>query len=176
MAGSTSSYFDPSYSGAGFGMDIPYEVPKESYPAWKPGKTPSYDFTSEKKENNSFIDTHLRKAFEDQIGSYRTRFAGEKDLGDTYIKSGGSTTADLGGGNTLYAPDNNLALQTQLRFAQVGQQNQGGLGGPLGSIVGQAGGTALASSMGAGAGTFLGAAAGPLGAVLGGTLGSMLPF
>jgi len=157
-------------------MDIPYEVPKESYPAWKPGKTPSYDFTSEKKENNSFIDTHLRKAFEDQIGSYRTRFAGEKDLGDTYIKSGGSTTADLGGGNTLYAPDNNLALQTQLRFAQVGQQNQGGLGGPLGSIVGQAGGTALASSMGAGAGTFLGAAAGPLGAVLGGTLGSMLPF
>ena len=158
------------------GMDIPYEVNKESYPAWRPGNTPSYDFTTEKKEDNNFFNTHLRKAFEDQMGSYRTRFAGDRGLGDTYIKSEGATTADLGGGNTLYAPDNNLALQTQMRFAQGGQQGGGGFGGPLGSILGQAGGTALASSVGAGAGTFLGAAAGPLGALIGGGLGSMLPF
>ena len=167
-------YFDPTYSSA----PPSWSLPEGSAPTWKPDPDNTFKWTTgeEKKENNNFFDTHLRKAVEDQIGSYRTRFAGEKDLGDTYIKSDGGTTADLGGGNTLYAPDNNLALQTQLRFAQVGQQNQGGLGGPLGSILGQAGGTALASSVGAGAGTFLGAAAGPLGALAGGALGSMLPF
>ena len=161
---------DPTPSGWSFDGNL----------AWKPDPDNTFKWTTQqdKKEDKGFFDTHLRKAVEDQIGSYRTRFAGEKDLGDTYIQSGGSTTADLGGGNTLYAPDNNLALQTQLRFAQVGQQNQGGLGGPLGSILGQAGGTALASSMGAaaGAGTFLGSALGPLGALAGGAIGSMLPF
>ena len=64
----TSSYFDPTYSSAPGG----WTLPKEAYPAWKPDPGKEFNWTTgqEKKENNSFIDTHLRKAFEDQIGSY----------------------------------------------------------------------------------------------------------
>ena len=171
MAGSTSSYFDPSYSGAGFGMDIPYEVPKESYPAWKPDPGTTFNWADQDEKESPF--DIFKGTLAKGIGSYTQRFAGAGDkTGDVnYIKSDGATTADLGGGNTLYVPDNTA---TQLRMAQAGQQGSsgGGIGRMAGQILGQAGGAALGSTVGGA----LGSALGPLGAIAGGALGGLLPF
>ena len=123
-------------------MDIPYEVPKESYPAWKPDP------------GTTFNRADICRAP-----------AGALQISD------GATTADLGGGNTLYVPDNTAA---QLRMAQAGQQGSsgGGIGRMAGQILGQAGGAALGSTVGGA----LGSALGPLGAIAGGALGGLLPF
>ena len=110
--------------------------------------------------------------------------AGDKrDGGDNYIKSEGATTADLGGGNTLYVPDNTAA---QLRMAQAGQQGKqwwrfGRMAGQaLGGSIGSALGTSMIASAGGAAaarlGTAFGAALGPIGAIGGGALGGLLPF
>jgi len=170
----TSSYFDPTYSSPF--PDVDYELDPKAFPTWKPDPGNTFNWTAQQEKEPTFGD-RFKDALADNIGSYTKRFAGagEKTEGDNYIKSGGATTADLGGGNTLYVPDDTA---TQLRMAQAGQQGSsgGGFGRMAGSSLGQAGGTALAASAGAGAGTFLGAAAGPFGALLGGTLGSLLPF
>ena len=167
----TSSYFDPTYSSAPGG----WSLPKEAYPTWKPDPDNTFNWTTQQEKEPTFGD-RFKDALADGIGSYTKRFAGagEKTGGDNYIKSGGATTADLGGGNTLYVPDNTA---TQLRMAQAGQQGSsgGGIGRMAGSILGQAGGAALGGSA-ALAGTALGSALGPLGAIAGGALGGLLPF
>ena len=115
----------------------------------------------------------LKTLLADGIGSYTKRFAGagEKTGGDNYIKSEGATTADLGGGNTLYVPDNTAA---QLRMAQAGQQ--GSSSGGIGRMAGQALGGAIGSALGSTIGGAFGSVLGPLGAIAGGALGGLLPF
>ena len=144
-------------------------------PTWKPDPDNTFNWTAQQEKESTFGD-RFKDALADGIGSYTKRFAGvgEKTGGDNYIKSEGATTADLGGGNTLYVPDNTAA---QLRMAQAGQQgsSSGGIGRMAGSILGQAGGAALGGA-GALAGTAFGAALGPLGAIAGGALGGLLPF
>ena len=166
---------DPTPSG--------WSTPFEGF-AWKPDPDNTFNWTTQQEKESTFGD-RFKDALADGIGSYTKRFAGAGDkTGDVnYIKSDGATTADLGGGNTLYVPDNTA---TQLRMAQAGQQGTsgGGIGRMAGSILGQAGGAALGSSLtaaggalaGSTLGTAVGSALGPLGAVAGAALGGLLPF
>ena len=160
-------YFDPTYSSA----PPSWSLPEGSAPTWKPDPGTTFSW-ADKNEKDSPFDI-FKNTLSEGIGSYTKRFAGagETTGGDNYIKSGGATTADLGGGNTLYVPDDTA---TQLRMAQAGQQGSsgGGIGRMAGSILGQAGGAALGSTVGGA----LGSALGPLGAIAGGALGGLLPF
>jgi len=166
----TSSYFDPTYSSPF--PDVDYELDPKAFPTWKPDPDNTFNWTTQQEKESTFGD-RFKDALADGIGSYTKRFAGAGDkTGDVnYIKSDGATTADLGGGNTLYVPDNTA---TQLRMAQAGQQGSsgGGIGRMAGQILGQAGGAALGSTVGGA----LGSALGPLGAIAGGALGGLLPF
>ena len=161
-------YFDPTYSSA----PPRWSLPEGSAPTWKPDPDNTFNWTAQQEKEPTFGD-YFKDALKQNIGSYTKRFAGagEKTGGDNYIKSEGATTADLGGGNTLYVPDDTAA---QLRMAQAGQQGSsgGGIGRMAGGILGQAGGAALGSTVG---GAF-GAALGPIGAIGGAALGSLLPF
>jgi|TARA_Y100000289_G_scaffold39840_1_gene39326 hypothetical protein len=163
-------YFDPTYSSA----PPSWSLPEGSAPTWKPDPGTTFSWADQDEKDSPF--DIFKNTLAEGIGSYSKRFAGagEKTEGDNYIKSGGATTADLGGGNTLYVPDNTAA---QLRMAQAGQQGSsgGGIGRMAGSILGQAGGAALGGTA-ALAGTALGSALGPLGAIAGGALGGLLPF
>ena len=163
-------YFDPTYSSA----PPSWSLPEGSAPSWKPDPGTTFSWADQDEKDSPF--DIFKNTLAEGIGSYSKRFAGagEKTEGDNYIKSGGATTADLGGGNTLYVPDNTAA---QLRMAQAGQQGSsgGGIGRMAGSILGQAGGAALGGTA-ALAGTALGSALGPLGAIAGGALGGLLPF
>ena len=160
-------YFDPTYSSA----PPSWSLPEGSAPTWKPDPGTTFSWADQDEKDSPF--DIFKNTLAEGIGSYSKRFAGagEKTEGDNYIKSGGATTADLGGGNTLYVPDNTAA---QLRMAQAGQQGSsgGGIGRMAGSILGQAGGAALGSTIG---GAF-GAALGPIGAIGGAALGGLLPF
>ena len=161
-------YFDPTYSSA----PPSWSLPEGSTPTWKLDPDNTFSWTTQQEKASPF--DIFKDTLAEGIGSYTKRFAGgagEKTGGDNYIKSEGATTADLGGGNTLYVPDNTA---TQLRMAQAGQQGSsgGGIGRMAGSILGQAGGAALGSTIG---GAF-GSALGPLGAVAGSALGGLLPF
>ena len=148
-----------------------WSMPAGAFPAWKPDPDNTFNWADQKEKDSPF--DIFKNNLAEGIGSYTKRFAGagEKTGGDNYIKSGGATTADLGGGNTLYVPDNTAA---QLRMAQAGQQGSsgGGFGRMAGSILGQAGGAALGSTVGGAFGSVLG----PLGAVAGSALGGLLPF
>ena len=168
---------DPTPSG--------WSMPSAAYPTWKPDPDNTFNWTTQQEKESTFGD-RFKDALSEGIGSYTKRFAGagEKTGGDNYIKSGGATTADLGGGNTLYVPDNTA---TQLRMAQAGQQGTsgGGVGRMAGQVLGGSIGSALGSSMiasaggaaAAGLGTTIGAAAlGPIGAIGGALLGGLLPF
>ena len=163
----TSSYFDPTYSSA----PPSWSLPEGSMPTWKPDPDNTFSWADQKEKDSPF--DIFKDNLAEGIGSYTKRFAGagEKTGGDNYIKSEGATTADLGGGNTLYVPDNTAA---QLRMAQAGQQgsSSGGIGRMAGSVLGQAGGAALGSTIGGAFGSVLG----PLGAIAGGALGGLLPF
>ena len=173
-------YFDPTYSSA----PPSWSLPEGSAPTWKPDPDNTFNWTTQQEKEPTFGD-RFKDALADNIGSYTKRFAGagEKTGGDNYIKSEGATTADLGGGNTLYVPDD---TSTQLRMAQAGQQGSsgGGVGRMAGSILGQAGGAALGGTLtaaggalaGSTLGTAVGSALGPLGALAGGALGGLLPF
>jgi len=160
-------YFDPTYSSA----PPSWSLPEGSAPTWKPDPGTTFSWADQDEKDSPF--DIFKNTLAEGIGSYSKRFAGagEKTEGDNYIKSGGATTADLGGGNTLYVPDNTAA---QLRMAQAGQQGSsgGGIGRMAGQILGQAGGAALGSTVGGA----LGSALGPLGAIAGGALGGLLPF
>ena len=160
-------YFDPTYSSA----PPSWSLPEGSAPTWKPDPGTTFSWADQKEKESPF--DIFKGNLAEGIGSFTKRFAGagEKTGGDNYIKSGGATTADLGGGNTLYVPDNTA---TQLRMAQAGQQGSsgGGIGRMAGTILGQAGGAALGSTVGGA----LGSALGPLGAIAGGALGGLLPF
>ena len=179
----TSSYFDPTYSSPF--PDVDYELDPKAFPTWKPDPDNTFSWTTQQEKEPTFGD-YFKDALKQNIGSYTKRFAGagEKTGGDNYIKSDGATTADLGGGNTLYVPDNTA---TQLRMAQAGQQGSsgGGIGRMAGQALGGSIGSALGSSMlasaggaaAAGLGTTIGAAAlGPIGAIGGAMLGGLLPF
>ena len=178
-----SSYFDPTYSSPLTGID--YELDPKAFPTWKPDPDNTFNWTAQKEKEPTFGD-RFKDALAEGVGSYTKRFAGagaKRDGDINYIKSEGATTADLGGGNTLYVPDNTAA---QLRMAQAGQQGSsgGGIGRMAGSILGQAGGAALGSTLtatggalaGSTLGTAVGSALGPLGAVAGAALGGLLPF
>ena len=160
-------YFDPTYSSA----PPSWSLPEGSAPTWKPDPGTTFNWADQDEKESPF--DIFKGTLAKGIGSYTKRFAGagEKTEGDNYIKSGGATTADLGGGNTLYVPDNTAA---QLRMAQAGQQGSSGsgIGRMAGQILGQAGGAALGSTVGGA----LGSALGPLGAIAGGALGGLLPF
>ena len=177
MAGHDNfSYTDPTPSGWSFDHSL----------AWKPDPDNTFSWTAQQEKEPTFGD-YFKDALKENIGTYTKRFAGagdKEDGGDNYIKSGGATTADLGGGNTLYVPDNTAA---QLRMAQAGQQ--GSSGGGIGRMAGQALGGSIGSALGtsmiasaggaaaAGLGTTIGAAAlGPIGAIGGAMLGGLLPF
>ena len=165
-----SSFFDPTYSSAPEG----WSLPKEAYPTFKPDPGTTFNW-ADKEEKDSPFDI-FKDTLAEGVGSYTKRFAGageKSGRGTTSIETAGDTVADLGGGNTLYAPDSTAA---QMRMAQAGQQgSSGGFGRMAGRILGQAGGAALGGTS-ALAGTAFGAALGPFGAVAGAALGSLLSF
>ncbi len=81
--------------------------------------------------------------------------------GDRRRSGGGDTVSDLGGGNTLSAPDSSAAVQAQMMALQ--QQGQKSMGQKLGGGIGAAAGAALGgpfapvtSVLGRFAGDFLG--------------------
>ena len=166
----SNPYFDPTYSSA----PPSWSLPEGSTPAWKPDPGSTFSW-ADKEEKDSPFDI-FKDTLAKGVGSYTKRFAGageKSGRGTTSIETAGDTVADLGGGNTLYAPDSTAA---QMRMAQAGQQgSSGGFGRMAGSILGQAGGAALGGTS-ALAGTAFGAALGPLGAVAGAALGGLLPF
>ena len=96
----TSSYFNSPLTG------IDYELDQKAFPTWKPDPDNTFNWTAQQEKEPTFGD-YFKDALKQNIGSYTKRFAGagEKTGGDNYIKSEGATTADLGGGNTLYVPD-----------------------------------------------------------------------
>ena len=153
--------FDPTYSKAPGG----WTLPKESIPTWKPDPDLDWNWTDQQEKEPTFGD-RFGSALKDRVGSFLEGYkgVGEKREGDTYVRPPGATVADLGGGNTLYVPD----TTTQMRMAQVPQQDQGS---QLGAAVGGAGASALASMI-PGVGPFLAPIAGGLGS----SLGSLLPF
>ena len=77
-----------------------------------------------------------------------------------------AVTADLGGGNTLYAPDQSMYLR-----GMGVPGSQGSSSGGVGRFAGQALGSALAGAV-PGVGPFLA----PVGAAIGGFFGDKLPF
>ena len=155
------------------GTAVDYELPPEAYPTFKPDPDNTFSWADQKEKESPF--DIFKGNLAEGIGSYTKRFAGagEKTGGNiTSVRAAGDTVADLGGGNTLFAPDTTTAM----RMAQAGQQqSSGGFGRMAGSILGQAGGAALGGTS-ALAGTAFGAALGPLGAVAGAALGGLLPF
>ena len=146
----------------GFDVDLKYRPPY--------GSSSAYNWTKQEKPEDVFLNRfreelmdsgYFKKAKKDtqNYDIYGDRRRTESPAGDTIT--------DLGGGNTLSAP--NSALTTQLQMQALQQQaamgNQPGLGQ---TIVG-AGGTALGTAIG-----------GPLGGTIGGGIGNLvgglLPF
>ena len=175
----TSSYFDPTYSSPLTGID--YELDPKAFPTWKPDPGTTFNWADQEEKEPTFGE-RFSDALKENVGSYTKRFAGagEKTGGNiTSVRAAGDTVADLGGGNTLFAPDTTAAM----RMAQAGQQqNPGGFGRMAGSALGGSIGSALGTSMiakaggaaAAGLGTTIGAAAlGPIGAIAGGALGGL---
>ena len=172
----SSSY--PSLGNFPSGFDPGFNIPMQGgfYPDRGVLADEYYKPDLDEKPEKSFLD-NFKSALE-KSGSYLGRTQQDSRRYDIYgdrRRSGGDTVADLGGGNTLSAPDSALATQLQMQALQR-QGQQGGVGRMAGSILGNAAGTAAATSIGAGAGTFLGSALGPLGALGGGLLGGLLPF
>ena len=167
-----SSY--PSLGNFPSGFDPGFNIPMQGgfYPERGVLHDEYYKPDLEEKPEKSFLD-NFKSALE-KSGSYLGKTQQDSRRYDIYgdrRRSGGDTVADLGGGNTLSAPDSALATQLQMQALQQ-QGQQGGVGRMAGSILGQAGGAALGSTIG---GTF-GAALGPLGAIGGAALGGLLPF
>ena len=174
-----SSYFDPTYSSPF--PDVDYEVDPKAFPTWKPDPGTTFKWADQEEKEPTFGE-RFSDALKENVGSYTKRFAGagEKTGGNiTSIKAAGDTVADLGGGNTLFAPDTTTAM----RMAQAGQQqSSGGFGRMAGQAIGGSIGSALGTSMiaqaggaaAAGLGTTIGAAAlGPIGAIGGALIGGL---
>tara|TARA_R100000278_G_scaffold119591_1_gene101176 strand:- start:240 stop:761 length:522 start_codon:yes stop_codon:yes gene_type:complete len=169
---------NPSLGNFPSGFDPGFNIPMQGgfYPDRGITVDDYYEPELEAKPEKSFLD-NFKSALE-KSGSYLGKTQQDSRRYDIYgdrRRSGGDTVADLGGGNTLSAPDSALAAQLQMQALQ-NQGQQGGVGRMAGSILGNAAGTAAATSLGAGAGTFLGSALGPIGALAGGALGGLLPF
>jgi hypothetical protein len=166
----SNPYFNPGRNPYDMGTAVDFEIPAEAYPTWKPDPGTTFNWADQEEKEPTFGE-RFSDALKEGVGSYTKRFAGagEKTGGNiTSVKAAGDTVADLGGGNTLFAPDTTTAM----RMAQAGQQQQssGGFGRMAGSILGQAGGAALGSTVG---GAF-GSALGPLGAIAGSALGGLI--
>ena len=162
------------------GTAVDYELPPEAYPTFKPDPDNTFSWADQKEKESPF--DIFKGNLAEGIGSYTKRFAGagEKTGGNiTSVRAAGDTVADLGGGNTLFAPDTTTAM----RMAQAGQQqSSGGFGRMAGSAIGGSIGSALGTSMiakaggaaAAGLGTTVGAAAlGPIGAIGGALIGGL---
>tara|TARA_R100001224_G_C4027354_1_gene151435 strand:+ start:3123 stop:3632 length:510 start_codon:yes stop_codon:yes gene_type:complete len=168
----SSSY--PSLGNFPSGFDPGFDIPMQGgiYPDRDVLEDEYYKPDLDEKPEKSFLD-NFKSALE-KSGSYLGKTQQDSRRYDIYgdrRRSGGDTVADLGGGNTLSAPDSALATQLQMQALQQ-QGQQGGVGRMAGGVLGQAGGAALGSTIG---GTF-GAALGPLGAIGGAALGGLLPF
>jgi len=144
--------------------DIKPELPTYTIPssAWEveEEKEEKPGFLDKVGENfTSYLDQEKKNAQRQR--AYEAYYDAHKRARD---KS--AVTADLGGGNTLYAPDQSRYLQ-----GMGAGGSQGSSSGGVGRFAGQALGGALAGAV-PGVGPFLA----PIGAAVGGALGSKLPF
>ena len=173
MSENPTSFFKSPLTGVGYHTEIPDwdlgdsikpKFPLDSIPAsaWQVGekKEEKPGFLDKAGENfTSYLDQEKKNAQRQR--AYDAYYDSLKRARD---KS--AVTADLGGGNTLFAPDQSRYLQG---MGAVG--SQGSSSGGVGRFAGQALGSALAGAV-PGVGPFLA----PVGAAIGGFFGDKLPF
>ena len=185
MSENPTSFFESPLTGIGYHTKIPnWDLGDSIKPKFPLGSIPASAWQAgEEKEEKPGVLDKLGENFTSYLDQEKKNAQRERAF-DAYYDSlkrardKSAVTADLGGGNTLFAPDQSRYL------GATGLSSGGGsrMAGQIGGILGQAGGAALGSTLtatggalaGSTLGTAVGSALGPLGALGGAYLGSKL--